>query len=70
MKNRIPIYFNLFVIVCIDIILLGASWYSAFLLRFNFDIPVENSGVVVRLLPVVILGGKEGLTPATNCFNR
>jgi len=55
MKNRFPLYFNLVVIASMDIILLGASWYSAFLLRFNFDIPVDSTGVVVRLLPVVIL---------------
>jgi len=55
MKNRFPIYFNLIVIVSIDIILLGASWYTAFLLRYNFDLPVDSSVMVVRLLPVVIL---------------
>ena len=55
MKNRFPIYFNLIVIVSIDIILLGASWYAAFLLRYNFDLPVDSSVMVVRLLPVVIL---------------
>ncbi len=55
MKNRFSLYFNLIVIACLDILLLGASWYSAFLLRFNFDIPVDSAGVVVRLLPVVIL---------------
>ena len=55
MKNRFPLYFNLVVIAGMDIMLLGASWYSAFLLRFNFDIPVDSTGVVVRLLPVVIL---------------
>ena len=55
MKNRFPIYFNLIVIVGIDIILLGASWYAAFLLRYNFDLPVDSSVMAVRLLPVVIL---------------
>ena len=55
MKNRFPIYFNLIVIVCIDIILLGTSWYAAFLLRYNFDLPMDSSVMAVRLLPVVIL---------------
>jgi FlaA1/EpsC-like NDP-sugar epimerase len=55
MKNRFPIYFNLIAIVCADIVLLGTSWYSSFLLRFNFNIPVDSSGMIVRLLPVVIL---------------
>jgi len=55
MKNRFPIYLNLIVIVSIDILLLGASWYTAFLLRYNFDLPQDSSVMVVRLLPVVIL---------------
>ena len=55
MKNRFPIYFNLIVIVCIDIILLGTSWYAAFLLRYNFDLPMDSAVMAVRLLPVVIL---------------
>ncbi len=55
MKNRFQIYLNLLVIVCVDVILLGISWYSSFLLRFNFEMPVDSSGMIVRLLPVVIL---------------
>lgn len=55
MKNRYSIYINLIIIVCIDIILLCASWYGAFLLRFNFSIPVEYSRMAVTLLPFVIL---------------
>jgi FlaA1/EpsC-like NDP-sugar epimerase len=55
MKNRFPIYFNLMIIVCIDIILLAASWYAAFVLRYNFDLPQDSSAMVLRLLPVVIL---------------
>jgi len=51
MKNRFSIYFNLIVIVGIDIILLGASWYAAFLLRYNFDLPVDSSAIALRDLP-------------------
>jgi len=43
------------IIVCIDVVLLAASWYTAFLLRYNFDLPQDSSAMVVRLLPVVIL---------------
>ncbi|MFH2090867.1 MAG: nucleoside-diphosphate sugar epimerase/dehydratase [Pseudomonadota bacterium] len=55
MKNRFPIYFNLILIVIMDALLLGASWYCSFLLRFNFDIPVDNSGMILRLMPVIVL---------------
>ena len=51
MKNRFPIYFNLIVIVGIDITLLGASWFAAFLLRYNFDLPVDSSVMALRGLP-------------------
>ena len=55
MKNLFSIYYNLIILVCIDTILLSAAWYSAFFLRFNFEIPVDSSGLLVRLLPVIIL---------------
>jgi FlaA1/EpsC-like NDP-sugar epimerase len=54
-KKRFPVYLNLISIICIDILLLCVSWYSAFLLRFNFNIPMDSSGMILRFLPVVIL---------------
>ncbi len=55
MKKHLSIYFNLAVIVCIDIILAGISWYGAFLLRFNFNIPELYFNMAVQALPAVIL---------------
>ena len=35
-------------------ILVAFSWYFAYLLRFNFDIPPENFQTLLRLLPILI----------------
>jgi len=42
-------------IAFMDTLLIGASWYGSFFLRFNFDIPEDSVGLIVRFLPVVIL---------------
>ena len=55
MKKHFSIYFNLVSIVCIDILLTGMSWYGAFLLRFNFNIPDFHFNMAVKVLPTVIL---------------
>lgn len=55
MKKKFPVYLNLIIIVLIDIILIVTSWYGSFLLRFNFNIPVESSEIFLRSLPVMIL---------------
>ena len=55
MKKRLSIHLNLLIILCADILLFGVSWYSAFLLRFNFNIPVNSMEIAVRLLPVIII---------------
>ena len=54
MKKLFPVYFNLILIVCADIVLIAVSWYGSFLLRFNFAIPDYSTPVIVKLLPGVI----------------
>lgn len=55
MKKRLSIHLNLLIILCADILLFSVSWYSAFSLRFNFNIPVNSMEIAVRLLPVIII---------------
>ena len=55
MKNRFSVYFNMIMIAFMDTLLIGASWYGSFFLRFNFDIPEDSVGLIIRFLPVVIL---------------
>ena len=54
MKKLFPVYLNLFLIVCADIVLIALSWYGSFLLRFNFAIPDYSTSVIIKLLPGVI----------------
>ncbi len=54
MYKNLSIYFNLTVIICIDTILTGISWYTAFLLRFNFQIPALHNHIALQVLPSVI----------------
>jgi FlaA1/EpsC-like NDP-sugar epimerase len=49
------LYFNLFVVLGADIILVALSWCSAYALRFNFDIPGDHFGVMVSTLPFILL---------------
>lgn len=55
MKKLIPIYINLLIIFAIDVFLICLSWYGAFFLRFNFSVPVESSGMALRMMPVVVI---------------
>lgn len=55
MKRRFPVYFNLFIILCTDALLLGLSWYSAYFLRFNFTIPENSIEQAIGFLPVVVI---------------
>ncbi len=41
MKNRL-LHRNFLVILAVDALLLSAAWYSAWLLRFNFEIPARE----------------------------
>ncbi len=54
MKNRL-LHRNFLVILAVDALLLSAAWYSAWLLRFNFEIPAENIGLLIRVLPLVVV---------------
>ena len=38
-----------------DALLFSAAWYSAHLLRFNFEIPVESKGLLTHVLPLVVV---------------
>ena len=54
MKNKL-LHKNFLVILAVDALLLSAAWYSACLLRFNFEIPAERIGLLVRILPLVVV---------------
>lgn len=45
---------NFLLILAGDAVLLAAAWYLAYLLRFNFDIPVEGITRLQRMLPLVL----------------
>ena len=49
------LYKNFFLIFLIDILLVAFSWYSAHLLRFNFNIPGDTFYTLQRTLPLVII---------------
>ena len=55
MKKRLPKYFNLMIIVLMDTILIGGSWYGSFLLRFNFELPQGSFEIILKLMPVIVL---------------
>ena len=38
-----------------DVLLVAFAWYFAYLLRFNFDIPVQEKGMFIRVLPLILL---------------
>lgn len=46
---------NFLIIFGCDALLVAASWYGGYLLRFNFQIPAASLGMIWRLLPVVIV---------------
>ena len=41
--------------MAIDVFLVAFSWYSAHLLRFNFDIPPDTAAVMTHILPIILL---------------
>ncbi|HUU80216.1 MAG TPA: nucleoside-diphosphate sugar epimerase/dehydratase [Acidobacteriota bacterium] len=53
MKNR-SLYKNFLIVLVVDALLLSAAWYSAYLLRFNFQVPPEHWGVITLTLPFII----------------
>lgn len=55
MKNKISPYKNMAVILLVDALLIGLSWYTAHLLRYNFDFSIASGGMILHLLPGVVL---------------
>ncbi len=49
------LYINFFIVLGIDIALILASIYGAYLLRFEFSIPSQNLALLYKALPVIIL---------------
>lgn len=49
-----PRHRNFFLILASDALLLGASWYLSYLLRFNFEIPAEATATLKRMLPLAL----------------
>ena len=46
---------NFLVVLIVDMALASLSWVGAYFLRFNFEIPDESAGLMVRLLPLVVI---------------
>jgi FlaA1/EpsC-like NDP-sugar epimerase len=46
---------NFFIVLAIDVFLLGFSWVAAYLVRFDLDIPEKFVDEMVAILPVAIL---------------
>jgi FlaA1/EpsC-like NDP-sugar epimerase len=49
------LYKNFIIILMADILLVAFAWYFAYLLRFNFDIPVPSRGLLIRVIPLIVL---------------
>jgi FlaA1/EpsC-like NDP-sugar epimerase len=46
---------NFFILLSIDALLLGISWFASYLVRFDFDIPEKFLDEMVGILPVAVL---------------
>ncbi|MBW2066468.1 MAG: polysaccharide biosynthesis protein [Deltaproteobacteria bacterium] len=46
---------NFLFILGMDVLLISAAWYTSYLLRFNFQVPVESMTLMKRLLPLIIV---------------
>ncbi len=46
---------NFFIVLAIDVILLTLSWFAAYLVRFDLDIPDKFVDEMLAILPVAIL---------------
>ncbi len=49
------LYRNLLAVLFLDILLLCAAWYGAYLLRFNFEIPKETRALLTRSLSLIVM---------------
>lgn len=46
---------NFLFILGMDVLLISAAWYASYLLRFNFEVPVESMNLMERLLPLMVV---------------
>ena len=46
---------NFFIVLAIDVFLLSLSWFAAYLVRFDMDIPEKFVDEMLAILPVAIL---------------
>ena len=46
---------NFFIVLAIDVLLLSLSWFAAYLVRFDLDIPEKFVDEMLAILPVAIL---------------
>ena len=49
------LYKNFFIVLGVDILLLAGSFYVAYLIRFEFDIPAYFLAAFYRMLPFVLI---------------
>ena len=49
------LHWNFLLVLIGDVFLVSLSWFGSYFLRFNFQIPVEGAGLMVRLLPLVVI---------------
>jgi FlaA1/EpsC-like NDP-sugar epimerase len=49
------IYKNFFIVLGIDLLLLTASLFLAYLIRFDFDLPQQHSVLLYKMLPFVLI---------------
>jgi FlaA1/EpsC-like NDP-sugar epimerase len=54
MKSKLFLYRNLVIVMAVDILIFSAAFYSAHLVRFDFNIPGYLQLAFWRILPVVI----------------
>ena len=54
MKNKLFLYRNLVIVMAVDVIIFSAAFYSAHLVRFDFNIPNYFLSAFWRILPVAI----------------
>jgi len=49
------IYKNFFIVLGIDLLLLTASLFLAYKIRFDFDLPQQHSVLFYKMLPFVLI---------------
>jgi FlaA1/EpsC-like NDP-sugar epimerase len=46
---------NFVIILLADVLLVAFAWYFAYLLRFNFEIPLTHNGLLTRFFPLIVI---------------